>query len=123
MVSYTAGTPPTIRPAGLHLPSPATAGEVNGANAAGVGSGEAGVPVCRPPGVGGLAGRGVVVLDGFTVVVERAAGTVACVRTRAVGWPAPHDASAKVTAINMVTRAGILVLALVRGWRADIGPG
>jgi hypothetical protein len=95
---------------------------VNGASGAGVGSGEEGEPVGRPPGVGGLAG-GVVVLDGFTVVVDRAAGTVACVRTRAVGWPAPHDASANVTPVNMATRTGSLALALGRGWTADIGPG
>jgi len=98
-------------------------GALNGASAAGVGSGEPGVSVCRPPDVGALDGRVVLVRDGFTVVVDRAAGTVAGVRPRAVGWPAPHDASATVTPINMITRTVILALALGRGWTADIGPG
>jgi hypothetical protein len=65
----------------------------------------------------------VVVRDGFTVVVDRAAGTVAGFRPRAVGWPAPHDASASVTPINIVTRTVILAPALGRGWTADIAPG
>jgi hypothetical protein len=70
----------------------------------------------------------VVVLDGFTVVVDRAAETAAGFRPRAVGRPEPHDASAKVKpikpikTINMVTRMGIAP-ALRRGWTADMGPG
>lgn len=103
------------------MPIPATADPLNGTRSVGIGSGGPRVLSFWPPGFGGVGMVGAVVLDGLNVVLGGLSGTVTGVGTRAVGCPAPHDASAKITPVDMAKRTR--VIALGRDSTRDIGPG
>src|ERR1035441_1626997 len=89
VVWYTTRTPPTARPAGAQVPSPAAVGLPNGASAAGAGSGP---PVRWPAPVVVPVRRAVArwrpLGDGAVAEPEAWAGA------SAVGVPWPHEASA-----------------------------
>ncbi|MHB1711415.1 MAG: hypothetical protein ACYCV7_08435 [Acidimicrobiales bacterium] len=109
------------------MPSPLTAGPLNGGSAAGVGSGLPNGLACRPPAFGAAVEVGAVVLDGLVVVVvDDVAGVEVEVEvevevdTRAAGLPVPHAASVNMTQANIDKRAGVLIPG--RHWMVDIGP-